>query len=180
MQLGRCKYYFGISFGFGILPLHLAMAASRFNRGRSGCCADFFPPLLPILRRKSFTAVCCAVIPSNFAWIVRICNRIALLRNRGLCQSCRYALVRGYLSGVGQSLSLGKLDCASRPVPGMDWGRSCAARRAAISRRAAPDLRPSAAKCRAICPASSCLLCVIMPYRAYRMPTRSQVKRFRE
>ena len=109
MQLGRCKNYFGISFGFGILPLHLAMAASRFNRGRSGCCADFFPPLLPILRRKSFTAVCCAVIPSNFAWIVKICNRIALLRNRGLCQSCRYALVRGYLSGV------------SSPFPWENW-----------------------------------------------------------
>jgi hypothetical protein len=37
------------------------MAASLLSRDRSGCCADFFPPLLPILRRKSFTVGFAAV-----------------------------------------------------------------------------------------------------------------------
>jgi hypothetical protein len=34
---------------------HRASAASLLSRGRSGCCADLRPPLLPTLRRKSLT-----------------------------------------------------------------------------------------------------------------------------
>jgi hypothetical protein len=53
MQLGVVKGYFSGGLTFGIFPLHLAMAASRLSRDRSGCCADFFPPLEPICRKKS-------------------------------------------------------------------------------------------------------------------------------
>jgi hypothetical protein len=65
MRLGIVKGYFGISFGFGICPRHRAFAASRLSRDLSGCCADFFPPLLPILRRYSFTGDVASVVISK-------------------------------------------------------------------------------------------------------------------
>lgn len=50
------NYFAIISLGCGRRLRQRDSAAARLRRLRLGCCADFFPPLLPILRRKSLTA----------------------------------------------------------------------------------------------------------------------------
>jgi hypothetical protein len=73
-----CKYYFEISFGSGNRFLHRDSAARRLRRFRSGCCALRFPPLLPILRRKFFTAVF-GIILFQVAWENPICQSLDCL-----------------------------------------------------------------------------------------------------
>lgn len=50
------NYFAIISFGCGSRFRHRDSAASLLRCFRSGCCADFFPPLLPIFLRKCLTA----------------------------------------------------------------------------------------------------------------------------
>lgn len=76
----ECKYYFSKSFSGGMRCLHLASAASLLSLLRSGCCDDFLPPLLPILRRKSLTVSGVDVvdgIPIRFAFVFILSNSIA-------------------------------------------------------------------------------------------------------
>src|SRR4029077_14717952 len=54
--------FFSGGFGSGMRCRHRASAACLFSCLRLGCCADFFPPKLPIFRRNSFTGVVAVVV----------------------------------------------------------------------------------------------------------------------
>lgn len=83
------KDYFQISstnfLGGGCAFCHRAFAADLFKFLRLGCWPDFFPPIDPILRRKSFT---CGVVACRGIVIPTCCGE-AFLSNENLflCQS---------------------------------------------------------------------------------------------
>jgi hypothetical protein len=95
------------------------MAASRFRRGRSGCWADFFPPLLPILRRKSLTV---PVVVISVNQLRMDCKKMQSSQKgsvyvRGKRSSC--AMPRRSLVAVLQRLS-----CAMPRCGRAGWVRS--------------------------------------------------------